>query len=85
MGRRQAVIRGGCWRKSEGRSARACTSSDFIFNADDKIQHHNSLKESKTVRDKVLFEYTTKETQCKSAASRDAASLNYSFFYCYAG
>ena len=32
----------------------------FIFNADDKIWHHNSLKESKTVRDKALFEYTTK-------------------------
>ena len=29
----------------------------FIFNADDKIWHHNSLKESKTVRDNVLFEY----------------------------
>lgn len=29
----------------------------FIFNADDKVWHHNSLKESKTVRDNVLFEY----------------------------
>ena len=29
----------------------------FIFNADDKVWHHNSLKESKSVRDNVLFEY----------------------------
>lgn len=29
----------------------------FIFNADDTIWHHNSLKENKTVRDNVLFEY----------------------------
>lgn len=29
----------------------------FIFNADDMIWHHNSLKESKKVRDNVLFEY----------------------------
>lgn len=29
----------------------------FIFNADDKTWHHNSMKENKTVRDNVLFEY----------------------------
>ncbi len=29
----------------------------FIFNADDVVWHHNSLKESKSVRDNVLFEY----------------------------
>lgn len=29
----------------------------FIFNADDKVWHHNSLKQSKSVRDNVLFEY----------------------------
>lgn len=29
----------------------------FIFNEDDKYWHHNSLKESKAVRDNVLFEY----------------------------
>ena len=29
----------------------------FIFSADDKVWHHNSLKEGTTVRDNVLFEY----------------------------
>ena len=29
----------------------------FIFNADDTVWHHNSLKKNKTVRDNVLFEY----------------------------
>lgn len=29
----------------------------FIFNEDDKVWHHQSLKSTKTVRDNVLLEY----------------------------